>query len=175
LLTPAGTSREGLALKNEEGLKVIEQCSYCERERGVSVSSGKGGKNERKKIDVGRKGREKGEETHRHDGPVLRTGQVSGTELRPDDDVLVGDRRALLHPELERVLGSEGGLRRELAGGEELSIDVRRDPDTFFGKGCSPGNKGVIGGEEGAVVLAHDLWMKKKSQRQGRRRRAERQ
>jgi hypothetical protein len=29
LLTPEGTSREGLARKKEEGLKVIEQCSYC--------------------------------------------------------------------------------------------------------------------------------------------------
>lgn len=57
-----------------------------------------------------------GEVLVRHDGEVLGSRKMSDAESDPGDDVLLSNRLVALHPSLERVLGCDERLSRELSG-----------------------------------------------------------
>lgn len=103
---------------------------------------------------------------------------MSDTEGDPGNDVGLANVAALGHPALERVLGRLPGLSGELSSAvkreqksqdcferpstecysrEELSIDIRGDPEVLFGEGSAATDERVGLGEEGREVLAHDL------------------
>lgn len=95
--------------------------------------------------------------TSTYDRPVLRTRDVSRAELKPGNDVGVGDVPLALHPELERVLRRGGSLRRELAGGEKLPVDVGGGPDRVLGESGAAADERVVVRKKRRRVLAHDL------------------